>query len=178
MSTTVDLSSCANVLIRSKTRAHTRLHSPSIKCASKKSVINVYYCWHFDRSSFTWMWLINRGRHKNCKATHIWRWDQQRSRDGLGRALCRMEISLCTGKKICFNLNRGLTGKAGVPSPITQAAGSCKYALTNKQRSLRCLCTVCSIRNFLDPLFVLPTSELRSGRSFVIECLETAPILV
>lgn len=126
-------------LTNAHTHTHTRLRSPSIKWASKKSVtmINVYCCWHFDRSSFTWMWLINRGRHKKCKATHIWRWDQQRSGDGLGRALCRLVISLCT-EKICFNLNRRLTGNAGVPSPITQATGSFKYALTNKQRSLRC----------------------------------------
>lgn len=114
---------------------HARLHSPSIKQASKKSVtmICVYCSWHFVRSSLTWMWLINRVRHKKCKAAHIWRWDQQWS-----RAERRRAGPSSADWRSASAPERGLTGKAGVPRPITQAAGSRKYAFTNKQTSLRC----------------------------------------
>jgi len=74
--------------------------------------------------------------------------------DGLGQAL------LTGDQPLHLNKNHGLTGKAGVPSPITQAAGSCKYALTNKQ-VCKANKSAGSVRNFLESLLVITTSRLR-----------------
>lgn len=148
----INASSCTDIFIHTNapqrtgthySHTHARLHSPS-KWASKKSVtmINVYCSWHFVRSSLTWMWLINRVRHKKCKATHIWRWDQQWSRAERRRA---GPISLLTGDQPLHSEKKKKMLQTK-PWPYRQSGSSqsnytsCRLMqiLTNKQTTLRC----------------------------------------